>query len=141
MTFAYPTLAAALAPFLAAALCGQVYLVDAAGGAGSHFIDLPQAVAAVPDGATLRVRPGDYHAFTLTGKGLAIVGDDAVNIRPMGATGPSLEIRGTSARQVVLLKDLVLRDDNMSIRIQQAGLPGAGASRSRRRRNPGARQL
>lgn len=120
MTLVRSTLAAALASFLAAALSGQVYIVDAAGGAGSHFTDLPQAVAAVPDGATLRVRPGDYHAFTLTGKGLAIVGDDSVNIMPQGSTSALLEVRGTSARQVVLLKNLVLRW-GLGIRIQQAG--------------------
>ena len=42
---------------LASALVAQTYVVDAANGPGSQFTDLPTAVAAVPDGATLLVRP------------------------------------------------------------------------------------
>jgi hypothetical protein len=36
----------------------QIFIVDAAGGAGARFTDLPTAVAAVPDGSVLLLRLG-----------------------------------------------------------------------------------
>ena len=45
--------------FTVPALAGaQTYVVDRSNGAGTHFTDLPQATATVPDGAVLLVRPG-----------------------------------------------------------------------------------
>ncbi len=88
---------------VAATLHAQVFVVDAANGAGAHFTDLPAAVAAVPDGATLRVRAGAYAPFTLTGKGLRVVGEGAVTL---GAG--DVVITGTRRDQVILLRDLVL---------------------------------
>ncbi len=74
---------AALAP-------AQTFIVDAAGGPGSHFTDLPAAIAAVPDGAVLDVRQGGYSAFTIANKSLSIVGNSitvggASTVGPLGA--------------------------------------------------------
>ena len=94
-------------------LAAQVYVVDAAGTVGSHFKDLPEAVAAVPDGATLRVRPGSYTGFVIDGKGLAIVGEGAVRVS-LGALAwvivpdTPIVVQRTAANQPVLLKGLTL---------------------------------
>lgn len=92
---------------LAAGLArAQVFIVDATGGTGAHFTDLPTAVAAVPDGAKLRVRAGLYAGFTLTGKGLSIVGEGTVVV----SMPQPLVISWVGARQRMLLKGLVLGD-------------------------------
>ncbi len=59
--------AAAAVVACAAPLIGQanVIVVDAAGGAGAQFTDLPQAVAAALPGDVLQIRAGDYSAVTL----------------------------------------------------------------------------
>ena len=73
----------ALALFLSpVALQAQSYIVDVNGGPGHHYTDLPEAVAAVPDGAVLWVRPGDYSRFTLAKKGLKILSPDRLNVLP-----------------------------------------------------------
>lgn len=51
----------------------RTWIVDAAGGPGHHFKDLPPAVAAARDGDTLLVRKGAYHGFQ-TSKGITILG-------------------------------------------------------------------
>ncbi len=94
----------AIALSAVASLEAQVYIVDASGGAGAHFVSLPQAVATVPSGSTLRVRGGGYSAVTLTAKGLAIVGEGAVNV--FG----SCSVRSTTAGQRVLLRNLWFPD-------------------------------
>lgn len=96
--------ALAVASVLAASVCAQVFVVDAANGAGAHFTDLPAAVAAVPDGATLRVRAGDYTAFSLAAKGLVIVGEGVVTF----SAGGTVAIGPTRADQVIVLRDLTL---------------------------------
>ena len=88
-------------------LAAQVFVVDAAGGAGSHFTDLPAAVSAVPNGATLRVRAGDYRGFALYQKGIAIVGEGVVRV-DIGISGTPITVQGTAAHQPVLLKGLTL---------------------------------
>ena len=87
-----------------AAVPAQVFIVDEQGGSGSHFTDLPAAVAAVPDGATLRVRPGSYSPFAVSGKGLRVVGEGSVSLEKM--PGTALDIAATAPDQVVLLRNL-----------------------------------
>ncbi len=87
----------------AVALPAQVFIVDAANGAGAHFTDLLAAVATVPDGATLRVRAGVYTPFTLSAKGLRILGEGSVSFRQT-----ALIIGNTRASQVVLLRNVRL---------------------------------
>jgi hypothetical protein len=55
-------------------LLQTTWVVDAAAGPGSHFTDLPAAIAAAADGDTILVRAGSYSAFTITAKELAIRG-------------------------------------------------------------------
>ena len=88
-------------------LAAQVFVVDAAGGAGSHFTDLPAAVAAVPNGATLRVRAGNYTGFVIDGKGLTIVGEGGVvSVNTSGAVATPVVVQRTTGQQPVLLKGL-----------------------------------
>ena len=104
---------------LVSALAAQVFIVDAAGGAGAHFTDLPAAVAAVPDGATLRVRSGSYSPFAVQGKGLRIVGEGSVTLaRFFGVVG----ISSTARSQVVLIRNVQL-DDVAGILIDNARGP------------------
>ncbi len=91
--------------------CGfgqTVFIVDAAGGAGSSFKDLPQAVSSVPDGSVLRVRPGSYSGFALSGKGLFVIGDDKdkVFVTSQVKVGP------TKKGQPVLFEDFKYKARN-----------------------------
>ncbi|MEM7199243.1 MAG: hypothetical protein AAF628_03195 [Planctomycetota bacterium] len=91
--------------FVAGSLPAQVFIVDEAGGPGAQFTDLPAAIDAVPDGATLRVRAGDYSPFSIDGKGIAVVGEVAGEVR-ISKFGPAQVIENTGAGQMVLLKNL-----------------------------------
>jgi hypothetical protein len=93
---------------------GQTFVVDEQGGAGSHFRDLPAAIAAVPRGATLIVRPGNYSPFVIT-KALTVLGEQrdrvvihatsASRIGPLAVTDPvhvsRITIAGAWPLQVV----------------------------------------
>lgn len=94
-------LARVVAPFFSlAALAAQTFVVDANGGAGSHFTSLPTAVAAVPDGAVLIVRPGSYQAFSMSGKGLTILGE------PGAVVTGEVQIDTTAVAQAVTIREL-----------------------------------
>src|SRR5262249_16381857 len=83
----------------------QTFIVDAANGPGAQFTDLSTAVAAVPDGSVLLVRPGNYTGFSVTGKGLSIVG---VEGDPTQVLIFRLSIMSTGNSQTFLLKSLSL---------------------------------
>ncbi|MEM7203660.1 MAG: hypothetical protein AAF628_25575, partial [Planctomycetota bacterium] len=93
------------AVLLSAALPCQVFIVDEAMGPGADFADLPEAVAAVPDRATLRVRAGAYTTFAIDGKGLSIVGDARGTAR-LSKVGVGLRVLNTDPSQLVLIKNL-----------------------------------
>ncbi len=59
---------------LALGLLPTTWIVDAAAGPGSHFTDLPAAIAAAADGDTILVRSGSYSSFAMTGRTLTIRG-------------------------------------------------------------------
>ncbi|MBM4060903.1 MAG: hypothetical protein FJ265_07375 [Planctomycetes bacterium] len=82
-------------------LAAQTYIVDVNNGPGTNFVDLPTAVAAVPDGAVLLVRAGNYAGFTVAGKGLAILGD------PRVAITDTIWISATLPHQAFTLRGLV----------------------------------
>ena len=88
---------------LASALHAQVFIVDAAGGAGSHFTDLTLAANTVPSGSTLRVRPGRYGLATIQAKSLAIVGEG-------GQVLMSLHVTNLAAQHRVLVRNVALND-------------------------------
>jgi hypothetical protein len=57
----------------------STFVVDAAGGAGAHFTDIPPAIAAAAPGDVLLVRAGSYSPFVLD-KGLAILADAGADV-------------------------------------------------------------
>lgn len=69
-----------LAAFLCAALLpGQkTWIVDTAGGPGSHFNELPRAVAAARHGDRIRIRKGRYASGLSISKGVSILGEAGV---------------------------------------------------------------
>lgn len=73
------TIAAGVAGCLLEALTAQTYVVDAAGGPGSHFTSIAAATPAVPEGATLIVRAGIYEPFS-SGRGITILGEPGARI-------------------------------------------------------------
>ena len=82
-------------------LGAQTFVVDIANGPGADFPTLTAAVAAVPDGAVLLVRPGAYAGFTLTARGLTVLADPGVDL-----TSP-LVIGNTAPHQAIVLRGLV----------------------------------
>ena len=85
---------------LGTAASAQTFLVDAANGPGTNFVDLPAAVAAVPDAAVLLVRAGTYSGFAVTGKGFTILADPNVEI------DGSCNVSATAPTQAVTLRGL-----------------------------------
>ena len=61
------------------AITAQTYVVDAAGGPGSHHVSIAAAIPAVPEGSTLLVRAGTYEPFS-SSKGLTILGEPGARI-------------------------------------------------------------
>lgn len=57
----------------------STWIVDAAGGPGANFTDLPPAIAAAAPADVLIVRAGSYSSFVLD-KGLALVADPGANV-------------------------------------------------------------
>ena len=94
---------------LCAGLMAQTYIVDKRG--GGNFTDLPQAIAAVPSGAILRVREGNYSGFSIQNKSISILGDEPGNL----AGGVNVRftadpvIGPTSANDTVILRGLRIR--------------------------------
>src|SRR5262245_34507433 len=88
---------------LALAVPAQTFLVDAAGGPGTNFTDLPPAIAAVPDGAILLVRPGTYGPIALNNKGLSILATaPGVQLAP---TAPAILVQNLPTTKSVTLRD------------------------------------
>lgn len=86
-------------------LTAQTFIVDAAGGPGSHYKDLAKAVERVPDGAVLRVRTGTYPTpFFIAHKSLTIIGDSRTGVRITGR----VEIGPQRASDRVLLANLTV---------------------------------
>lgn len=92
-------LVVSMAFLITASAASQTFIVDAANGPGAHYTDLPAAVAAVPDGAVLLVRPGHYTGFAVAGKGLSILGEGAK------ITG-SIALTSTQSHQGIAIRGL-----------------------------------
>ena len=60
---------------LALVLVPTIWIVDAANGPGTDFVDLPPALAMAQSGDTILVRAGSYSTAALAGKALSIRGD------------------------------------------------------------------
>ena len=98
-----------LHPFLAAlasiaAVTAQVFVIDAQNGPGTNFVDISAAIAAVPEGAVLRVRAGLYGQFAIDGKSVTVLGDPGARI--LTVTGPV--ISNLQPQQSVCVRGLLL---------------------------------
>jgi hypothetical protein len=102
------TVVAACAAMALSARAQGIFVVDQQGRPGSHYTDLPEAVAAVPSGSTLRVRSGSYAIPAVVGKALSIVGEDAAGV-VLSSANQTVGVSNTAPGQVVLWKDLTLR--------------------------------
>jgi hypothetical protein len=124
--------AATLVPSPAA----QTFVVSAAGGPGVAFTDMPQAVAGVPDGATLLVRPGNYSNFTIDAKGLTVLADLGVTVQlwPIGI----VTVQNLAVHQTVVLHGLELSGSLAPSSLQCQGCLGTVlVQRCRLAPNPG----
>lgn len=90
----------------------QTFVVDANG--SGHFRDLPQAIAQVPSGAVLRVRPGSYSYFALANKSLAIIGDDRDRV-VIGKGFVSPQIGPLRAADRVLIAHLTIKSTGIRL--------------------------
>jgi hypothetical protein len=75
-------------------LLPTIWIVDSSNGPGTHFTDLPAAVAAAQSGDTLLVRSGTYTVFQVAGK--------ALTIRGSGTASTHVTAPGTGVPWVVL---------------------------------------
>lgn len=85
-------------------MVAQTVIVDANNGPGTHYTDLSVAVSAVPDGALLLVRSGEYGPVQLLGKSLTITFEVGAYFRPSGSV--SVAIEGLGSGQSVFLRGL-----------------------------------
>lgn len=90
----------------------SVWIVDSANGPGTHFQDLPTAIAAASNGDVLRIRPGTYAAFTLARKGLRIFGAGAGQVTIDG--NRPVVIGPTSAGQSIWIEGVRLPEPHWS---------------------------
>ena len=86
-------------------MVGQTYVVDKANGPGASFTSIATAIAAVPNGAVLLVRPGQYLSFVIDNKSVSVIGGPGVEIYDLSAY---LQIRNLSASQHATLHGLSL---------------------------------
>lgn len=93
---------------MTAASAAQTFVVDSTG--AGQYLDLPAAIAAVPDGAVLLVRPGSYSHFVVTNKSLTILGDDRRSVFvEKGNVSRHPQIGPTKASNRVLLARMTIR--------------------------------
>jgi len=94
---------------LTATLSAQrTWIVDAAGGPGVDFTDLPPAFAAVRDGDRVVVRRGSYGPARLD-KAVQVVGEAGATVESMSLLGPPLEVTGIAAGRTCVLLGLAFR--------------------------------
>lgn len=93
---------AVLAALLALQSGSPLLTVDDTAGTGAMHASIQAAVDAAPEGATIRIASGTYAAFTVVGKGLAIVADNGADVDVAG----TVQIQGLAAGQEVLLRRL-----------------------------------
>ncbi len=83
---------------LATLLLPAIWVVDAANGPGTHFIDVQTAIIAARNGDTILVRAGSYRPCTIVDKALTIrgAGFGATTVR-------GIEVHGVPAQEFLLL--------------------------------------
>lgn len=103
----FSRLAAVIA--LVAAAPAQTFVVDASNGPGTDYTDLPAAIAAVPDGATLIVRAGNYSAAWVQLKSLTILGEPGARIDDPNAED-TLTVFAQTPNQHFVVRGLDIHD-------------------------------
>ncbi|MBX3464535.1 MAG: hypothetical protein KF830_15305 [Planctomycetes bacterium] len=86
---------------LAALLLPTIWIVDAANGPGTDFVDLRAAVLAAASGDTILVRAGSYGPVSLCGKALSIRGSG-----PAATVVAGITVLGVPLDEAVLLAGL-----------------------------------
>lgn len=93
------------ASLLALGASAQTFVVDASNGPGANFTSIAAAVAAVPTGAVLLVRPGSYGEFRIAGKGLTVLGGPGVDVlQSASAFISAIEVYQTPANEPVVVR-------------------------------------
>ncbi|MCA8952187.1 MAG: hypothetical protein KDE27_21940 [Planctomycetes bacterium] len=83
----------------------QTFIVDVNNGPGTQFTEIVDAVAAVPDGAVLEVRAGQYLPFLIDDKSLSLLGEPGVVVS--ATTEPAaIEIRNLASHRGVALRQI-----------------------------------
>ncbi|MCA8973085.1 MAG: hypothetical protein KDC98_00105 [Planctomycetes bacterium] len=93
---------------LAAHAAAQTFVVDINNGPGTDFVEIAAAVAAVPDGAVLQVRPGTYGSFQIRAKSLSVVGGPGVYVSGSFFQLTAIEILDIASHQSVSIRDVGL---------------------------------
>lgn len=108
VTMANNTMIRLLLPlFLSCAVATQTYIVDAAIGPGSSYTSIADAVAAVPDGAVLLVRSGNYGPFAIQAKSLKVLCDTGTVVGDSQQTAITIDAIGVN--QSVTIEGLTFR--------------------------------
>lgn len=84
---------------LAGPVQAKTWIVNAAGGAGVDFLDIPQAVNTATHGDVILVAGGSYTGFTLR-KGLTVLGQGGVDV------GPGSQVSQVPSGRHAVLADL-----------------------------------
>ncbi len=98
---------------LASVLLPTIWIVDANNGPGTHFTDIPAAVAAAQSGDTILVRAGNYSPFAISGKALTIRGAAASVTRVFGFGSSPTVISSTPPGTTVALRGLRFEATNL----------------------------
>ena len=85
---------------------GQTFVVDINSGSGAQFSEIQAAVAAVPSGSTLIVRPGAYQPVVIDGKGVVILCEGGVTAGSASSYLNFLIIQNTLPQHVVTVRGL-----------------------------------
>ncbi|MCA8949849.1 MAG: hypothetical protein KDE27_10130 [Planctomycetes bacterium] len=91
---------------LATSAAAQTFVVDINNGPGTDFTEIAAAVAAVPEGAVLTVRPGGYLPFHIDGKSLALLGGPSVYVAIPFLEPNAIEITNLASHQSVNLRSI-----------------------------------
>ena len=97
--------------FSAAAVAQKTWIVDAAGGPGTNYKDLPAAVQAASSGDVLLIRSGSYKPATIT-KGLRLLGESGATISTAPTTSLNevpLRVDRLPAGQVCVVQGLSIQ--------------------------------
>ncbi|MCC7061958.1 MAG: hypothetical protein IT456_04080 [Planctomycetes bacterium] len=84
----------------------QVFVVDVNNGPGTDYTSIATAVAAVPDGAVLQVRPGTYSPFRIQNKSLSVFGTTGVIVSNSYFAYPAIEIADLASDRFVSLREV-----------------------------------